>query len=128
MKAIAESKLGTGAEWQTDRSHDLAHTTAVATEPATLCHPARRAGGIGAELKWSRIDRRRLAERWGSFRCGGVEHADAKRGAGDLRRAAIASRGTILGDDGGDADAIHFHRNLIVPEAAPTWRRVRPRR
>ena len=62
MQSIAESKLSAGALWQPDRTHDFAHATATAAQPAAYGHPTRRTGGVGAELKWPRIDRRRLTE------------------------------------------------------------------
>ena len=56
MQTVAESKLSAGALRQPNRSHDLAHTTAAAAEPATHRHPAWWADGVGAELEWSRIN------------------------------------------------------------------------
>jgi len=62
MQPIAESELSAGTVWQSNRTHDLAHAAAAAVKPATCRHPARRAGGVGAELEWPWIDGRRFAE------------------------------------------------------------------
>ena len=125
MQTIAESELSTSTVWKPNRSHDLADITAAAAEPAASRHPTRWAGGVGAELEWSRVDGRGLTKRGGNLGCGGVEHTDAERCALNLCGATVAARGTILDDDRWDADAVHFHSPLIVPEPAAPWRAVR---